>query len=78
VGNGSAGVQVVDPFHPDAPRSIGVVGLSSRYPAGRLAVEDDVVYVAADLGGLAVIDLENLDEPRVLHPRSRRMRVTMP
>jgi len=75
VGCGSAGVQVLDPFPPDGPRAIKRVRLSARFPAGRLAVSGQTVLVATDLSGFAVIDLEDVDDPRVLHPRSRRMRV---
>jgi len=75
VGSGSAGVQILDPFPPDGPRAIKRVRLSGRFPAGRLAVSGHAVLVAADLAGFAVIDLEAVDDPHVLHPRSRRMRV---
>jgi len=75
VGNGSGGVQLVDPLSPDGPRVLSTLPLSGRYPAGRLAVSGHTVFVAADLGGLVVLDVENVEEPVLLHPRGRRMRV---
>ncbi len=78
VGSGIAGVQVVDPFAADGPTMIKSIRLSSRFPAGNLTADGHLVYVAVDRGGFAVLDLENVDDPRVLHPRSRRMRVDIP
>ena len=75
VGNGSAGIQVVDPFHDEGPRARAHVPLSSRYPAGRVAAEGSVAYIAADQAGFVMIDLADLDAPRMLHPPSRRMRI---
>jgi hypothetical protein len=78
VGNGSAGVQIIEPSAPDGPRLLQTIALSGRYPAGRLAAEGSTVFVAADLGGLVILDVEKIDEPRVLLPRDRRMRIRMP
>jgi len=75
VGNGSAGIQVVDPFHDEGPRARALVPLSRRYPAGRVAADGSVAYIAADQAGFVMIDLADLDAPRMLHPPSRRMRV---
>ena len=75
VGNESAGIQGVDPFHEEGPRARAHVPLSSRYPAGRVAAEGSVAYIAADRAGFVMIDLADLDAPRMLHPPSRRMHV---
>ena len=56
MGNGSAGIQVVDPFHDEGPRATAHVPLSRRYPAGRVAAEGSVAYIAADQAGFVMID----------------------
>ncbi len=78
VGCGSAGVQVVDPLASDGPRVLRSLRAPGRHPAGRLAADGSIAFVAADRGGFVVFDLTDLADPRLLHPTSRRMRVEIP
>jgi hypothetical protein len=79
VSNGVAEVQVVDLREPRNPLLWAGVQVNRNYPALRIDIEENVAFVAADLGGLAVIDLEHPQLPEVLVPRKKReMKVSFP
>jgi hypothetical protein len=52
--------------------------LPRGYPAGRAALEGDRLYVAADMGQVAIVDVSDLHRPEVLLPRDRKLRVIAP
>jgi hypothetical protein len=76
VSNGGFGAQIVDLVGDGAPRVIATFRLPRSLPVGRGRIDaDGVLFVAADLGGLAVVDLRAPAEPRVLVPRGRKMKI---
>src|SRR6185295_15457079 len=72
---GSAGVTILDLA--GAPREIARLRLPRSLPAGRSAISGTLAFVAADLGGIAVLDLADPVEPQVLAPPARAMKVKM-
>jgi hypothetical protein len=78
VANGAGGLQIVDVEDPERPAVLSETPLPRGYPAGRMHLDGDVLYIAADVAGLAVLDLANRLEPRVLLPRERKMKVIGP
>ena len=79
VAGGAAGVQVVDPAGGEGgARALRTVRISSRHAAFGVAASGTTVLVAAGELGFAVLDLSNLDDPKVLYPTGRRMRIEGP
>ena len=60
-----------------APRVIGDFRLPQSLPVGRGRLgPDDRLFVATDIGGLAIVDVGVPAAPEVLSPRARKMKVT--
>jgi hypothetical protein len=77
VSNGGSGVQLIDVVEPADPRELSRFRFPGSFPAGRARLsEKRLLFVAIDLGGLAIADLGNASSPQVLVPRDRKMRIT--
>jgi hypothetical protein len=74
---GPDGLRLLDLGGP-AVAVLAAVELPGRLHADRVALEGTTVFVATTLDRFAIVDIEVPREPRVLWPRARRMRVTMP
>ena len=57
---------------------VSTTRLPRSYAAGRSWFEGDRLFVAADLAGLAVLDVANPAEPVVLYPRERKLEIRFP
>lgn len=75
---GSAGLQIYDLEDPLAPRLVAGHVLPRSYPVGRTWKEGDILFVAADQAGLAVIDVSDITLPVTLVPRKKAIRVIFP
>ncbi len=75
---GGHGIQVVDLAEPDAPVELAAMALPRSFPALRSTLRDQLLFVASDLAGLAVLDLGQAGGPQVILPRERSFRVTWP
>lgn len=54
------------------------IDLPRSYPAGRFAWSAPLLYVAADIAGVAIVDLGQPNAPEVLVPRAKRFQVVWP
>jgi len=77
VSNGGAGLQIVDVSEPTAAREIGSLSLPERPPVRHVAAQGDRLFLAADVGGLAVAEIADPTAPELLHPRSRKMQIRL-
>jgi len=75
VANGGAGLQIIDVSDPTAAHDIGSLSLPERPSVHRFASEGDRLYLAADVGGLAVAEIADPTSPILLHPRERKMQI---
>jgi hypothetical protein len=71
-------VHVVDITDPESPCEIASVTIHRSFPAGRIHWNGPMAFVAADLAGMAVVDLSDPRAPELLLPRRRPMTVTFP
>lgn len=77
VANGGWGLQIVDIADPTNPQQVGSLRLPG-HPSVRRAFADGVrVYIAADVGGLAVAEIPNPRSPKLLYPRERKMQIRL-
>jgi hypothetical protein len=75
VTNGGAGLQIIDVSDPLSAHEIGSLGLPDRPSIRRVTAEEDRLFLAADVGGLAVAEIADPTSPKLLHPRQRKMEV---
>jgi hypothetical protein len=77
VANGGHGLQIVNVADPAAPREVATLRIPDHPPLRAIAAEGDRLYLAADVGGLAVADLADARSPKLLYPPTRKMRVRL-
>lgn len=77
-GLGRAGMRVLEIDDDGEPRVVAETALPGSYPVGRADSSGATLYLAADVAGLAIVDLSAPTHPVVLLPRERRMRVHVP
>jgi hypothetical protein len=75
VASGGAGVQIVDLSDPLHARQVASFALPDRSAVRRISADGDRLFLAADVGGLAVAGIAEPSRPQLLHPRERKMRV---
>jgi len=77
VANHDAGLQVID-LDGDAPRETARVDLPRNHSVESVVYRDGFAFVAAGQGPLAIVDLREPTEPRVVFPAGRKLRVRFP
>ena len=78
VTDGESDLHLVGLAEPAAPRLLATAGIHRGARAGHVTVVDGVAYVAADIAGIAVIDVSDPATPKVLVPRERTFNVRFP
>lgn len=78
VGCGDRGVALVSVRQDDSPRRLSATKLGRLHPAERVFLAGRTVAVAADVGGLGVLAIDDPAAPTTLLPRERPMRITFP
>ena len=75
---GGRGIQVVDLAKPADPVELAALRLPRGFPALRSILRDNLLFIAADIAGLAVLELRQDEEPEFILPKARSFKVTWP
>jgi|GEM_PF-6071251 len=75
---GPHGIQVVDLSDPSSPVELLAMRLPRGFPALSAWLDGEVLYVAAEISGLAALDITNVRKPKILLPQARKLKVTWP
>ncbi len=75
---GPHGIQIVDLTNPAAPQELLARRLPRGFPALNAWIQETTLFIAAEISGLAALELANKDEPEFLLPRSRTFKVSWP
>jgi hypothetical protein len=71
-------LRVIDLSEPKAPSLLAEIRVHRSALLGRIDLVGSLAYVAADLIGIAVVDLAEPTDPQALRPGDRKMKVTFP
>ena len=78
VSGGADGIRLIELDVDGGARTRGRAVLPRELSAGSGSFAGRRLYVAADTGSVAVLDVADPDEPEVLFPSARKMKVSFP